>query len=151
MPQRKQRGQRKQEQPKAGNRGNLRTNRPAAKPPPAQNQARRRQQKRRKPENLEKEVRTIRAGRSDPIPRRAAVGNWSAYVKRRILRRIRKQRQREQHRQRHTQKPNQLIEPLISSWSQKAHKFSSAFWGRLSVAAGAGAIALPLGGTTKRE
>ena len=54
VPQGKQRGQRKQQQPKAGNRRNLRIDRPAAEPPPAQNQNRGRQQKRRKAENLEK-------------------------------------------------------------------------------------------------
>src|SRR5712664_1907905 len=150
VPQGKQRWQREQEQRKAGEGGSLRIDRVAAEPTPAQNQDRRRQQKRRKPENLEEEIRAIGPRGPDPISRRTAVGRWSAHVERRILRRIRKQRQRDQYRQRDAQKSYQLVEPLISSRSQKAHEISSAFWGRLSVAAGAGASLNPPGGTPKR-
>src|SRR5882762_1591205 len=147
----KQRRERKEKQAVTAERRHLRINVPAAEPPPAQKEERRRQQKCRKPENLEKEIRAIRSGRPDPVSRRAAVGSWSAYVKRRVLRGIRKQRQRDQHRQRDAQETDELIEPFISSWCQKAHKVSSAFWGRLSVAAGAGASANPPGGTPEQD
>src|SRR5258706_2898533 len=116
MPQRKQRRQRKQQQPEAHDRGNLRINRPAPQPPPSQNQDRRRQQKRRKPEDLEKSVRTIRANRSNPILRRRVLGRGD--IKRRIFWRIGEQSQRNEDRQRDAQKPNQFVEPLVSSRSQ---------------------------------
>src|SRR5260370_15546943 len=90
-------------------------------------------------------------GGPDPIWRGAAVGRRSAHVKRRILRGIRKQRQSDQYRQRDAQKSYQLVEPLISSWRQKAHEISSAFWGRLSVAAVAWPKFIPPGGTPKQE
>jgi hypothetical protein len=45
------------------------------------------------------------------------------------------------------QKSHQLVEPLVFRWGQKAHESLLSVWGRLSVAAGAGAFAIPLGGT----
>src|SRR5258707_15753226 len=137
VPQRKDGRQGKQQQRESNKRRHLRIARLGPEPPPPQNEQRRRQQKCCKTKNLEKQIRAKGPGRSNPISRRGVVEGWSTYVKRRIFRVIREQRQRHEYRERDIQKPYQLIEPLISSRRKNAHEVSSAFWGRLSVAAGA--------------
>src|SRR5437899_9163152 len=47
--------------------------------------------------------------------------------------------------------PTSSLSRLFSVGVRKRTKISSAFWGRLSVAAGAGAIAIPPGGTPKQH
>jgi hypothetical protein len=57
---------------------------------------------------------------------------------------IGKQRKRHQHSRDQAQKSYQLVEPFVFRRCQKAQEFLLSFWGRLSAAAGAGAIAIPL-------
>src|SRR5882724_3041964 len=47
--------------------------------------------------------------------------------------------------------PTSSLSRLFSVGVRKRTNLSSAFWGRLSVAAGAGAVAIPLGGTPERN